>query len=152
MLTFEEWIQLPILDENKAIRGGRFSIRQPEVMVTLEYNRFPERDVKLNKKNLWLRDEKVCQYTGKSLTYDEASLDHVFPQSKGGLSTWENMVICCREVNSRKADRTPEEAGLKLRKKPIRPKWHPKYARYSSLITPNSPESWKRYVSIDAMI
>src|SRR5712691_7807361 len=74
------------------------------------------------------RDANRCQYTGRVLRPDEGSLDHVVPRSRGGKDTWENLVWSAKDVNQRKADRLPHEAGLKLLAAPRAPKELPAMA------------------------
>ena len=88
------------------------------------------------------RDGRRCQYTGSVLRHDEGNIDHVVPRSRGGASTWDNCVLACIDCNKRKADRTPGQAGLKLRKPPVRPQWQPLYARHSVRIA-----SWSKFIS-----
>ncbi|MGB0775744.1 MAG: HNH endonuclease, partial [Akkermansiaceae bacterium] len=77
---------------------------------------------KLSARNIWLRDGGKCQYTGRSLKRGEGNIDHVMPQSRGGSTSWENCVLACRKINTRKADRTPSEAGLTLIRHPEKPR------------------------------
>jgi len=64
----------------------------------------------------------MCQYTGRKLAPHEGNIDHVVPRSRGGRTSWDNCVLAHREVNSRKADRLPQEVGLSLRKQPAVPR------------------------------
>ena len=73
---------------------------------------------------------------------EELTIDHVLPRSQGGVSSWENCVLACMACNKRKADRTPEQAGVKLRKQPTRPTWKPLYADHTTRIA-----SWSKFVS-----
>jgi hypothetical protein len=66
---------------------------------------------------IFKRDRHTCQYCGRRT---ELTLDHVMPQSRGGADTWENLVSACQPCNQRKADRTPDEAGMRLATKPRR--------------------------------
>ncbi len=68
------------------------------------------------KRRIHERDEHVCQYCALDLSPEEATLDHVVPVSRGGASTRANLVTACTDCNSRKADRTPKEAGMPLLK------------------------------------
>lgn len=70
------------------------------------------------KRGVLNRDKHTCVYCG---TAGATTVDHVFPRSRGGRDTWENLAACCRSCNNRKADRTPEEAGMRLRWHPWRP-------------------------------
>ena len=94
----------------------------PTVIVAVNYACVPKKRPKLSAKNIRERDGNRCQYTGKLLQPDEGSLDHVVPRSRGGVDSWENLVWSAKEVNQRKADRLPHEAGLKLLKAPHAPK------------------------------
>ena len=82
----------------------------------------PKKRPKLCARNIRERDGNRCQYTGALLHPDEGSLDHVVPRSRGGADTWENLVWSSKQVNTRKANRLPHEAGLKLLNVPRAPK------------------------------
>ncbi len=74
------------------------------------------------KAGVFRRDRGLCGYCGRAISLADASLDHVIPQSLGGPDTWDNLVNACRRCNQKKADRTPEQAGMPLRFKPFIPK------------------------------
>jgi 5-methylcytosine-specific restriction endonuclease McrA len=151
LYDFENWCELPVKNGHRIItltNGGE--IRAPEIIVLRNYDRFPEREVKLTRRNLLIRDNFTCQYTGKKLTARDATIDHVMPQSRGGKTTWENVVICCPLANTRKADKTPGEAGMHLLKQPRQPRWSPVYTRYARYTSTKScPESWRKFVDWD---
>lgn len=149
LYSFEEWMLLPVNDEDRFIQTSHSKVKVPEIVVLSDYDRFPKREVKLTRRNLLIRDNFTCQYTGKKINMEEATMDHVVPRSRGGGSTWDNLVMCCLEVNSKKADRTPVEAGLVLLKKPEKPKWNPIYARFAKLAAENVPESWKKFINVE---
>ena len=121
-VTWDEWITLPIRDGDNLVRTARGPIRVPTVIVAVNYAKVPKKRTKLSAKNIRERDGNRCQYTGKLLKPEEGSLDHVLPRSRGGKDTWENLVWSSKEVNTRKADRLPHEAGLKLLSVPCAPK------------------------------
>ena len=122
-LKWQDWIKLPVEDESDDfIQTVRGNIKIPKVLVLCNYNKVPRKRPKFSPKAVWDRDEGTCQYTGRKLTPQEANIDHVIPRSRGGKTDWSNCVLTHKEVNSQKADRTPEEAGLKLIKKPQDPK------------------------------
>ena len=81
----------------------------------------PELELPFSRENIYSRDEFTCQYCGQQFHSNELSLDHVFPKSRGGEDSWENLVTCCRRCNQKKADRTPEEASMPILKKPQKP-------------------------------
>jgi 5-methylcytosine-specific restriction endonuclease McrA len=129
----------------KFIQTGSLLVRIPEVILLKKYNKLPHMEVKLTRRNLLIRDNFTCQYTSERVTSKNATIDHVFPRSRGGKTVWDNVVICSFDANIRKANRTPEEAGVKLRKVPKRPKWNPLYAFADSRRLP----SWNKYINTD---
>jgi 5-methylcytosine-specific restriction endonuclease McrA len=88
----------------------------------VNYARVPKKRPTLCARAIRERDGNRCQYTGRVLRPDEGSLDHVVPRSRGGRDAWENLVWSAKEVNQRKADRLPHEAGLRLLSTPRAPK------------------------------
>ena len=121
-VTWEEWIQLPVRSQDNAVRTAHNIIRVPTVIVAVHYAKVPKKRPKLSAKNIRERDGNRCQYTGRLLHPDEGSLDHVVPRSRGGADTWENLVWSAKDVNQRKANRLPHEAGLRLLTFPRAPK------------------------------
>ncbi len=121
-VSWEEWLDLPIAETDQAVGTPMGQIRVPTVVIMSSYALVPMKRPKFNSRNLWQRDDGCCQYTGRQLRPGEGSIDHVIPRSRGGSTSWENCVLAAREVNAKKADRTPEEAGLKLQRKPVAPR------------------------------
>ena len=107
------------------VRTVRMEIAVPKVIRLLGYDRLPQQDVKLNRRNIFARDKNLCQYCGQHFPTSELSLDHISPRSQGGKSTWENLVCCCVKCNARKGGRTPEQAHMKLIRKPVKPRRNP---------------------------
>jgi 5-methylcytosine-specific restriction endonuclease McrA len=124
-VIWDEWITLPVRPQDNAVRTARSVIRVPTVIVAVNYARVPKKRPKLCARTIRERDGNRCQYTGRLLTPDEGSLDHVLPRSRGGQDTWENLVWAAKEINNRKADRLPHEAGLKLLSTPRAPREQP---------------------------
>jgi len=125
------------------IRSVNFEIQVPRILRLLRYDRLPKQRVRLNRRNIFARDQNRCQYCGKRFPTSELSLDHVLPICRGGGASWENLVCACVRCNVRKGGRTPQEAGLKLVKQPVRPKrspmlsiklGNPKYASWKSFL------------------
>jgi 5-methylcytosine-specific restriction endonuclease McrA len=117
-VKWSEWINLPVRECDLEIRTSKMSIRVPTIIASSKYSEIPTKRFRPTKRNIWIRDNGVCQYSGKKLKPEEANIDHPFPKSRGGPNTWENMVLCHKDINSKKGSKTPEEAGLKLIKKP----------------------------------
>lgn len=121
-VTWAEWITLPVREQDQAVRTARGQIRVPTVIVAVNFDRVPKKRPKLCAKTIRERDGNRCQYTGRELRPEEGSLDHVLPRSRGGQDTWENLVWSAKDVNTRKGNRLPHEAGLKLLSVPRAPK------------------------------
>src|SRR5437667_150954 len=121
-VTWDEWITLPVRPQDNAVQTVRGQIRVPTVIVAVNYAKVPKKRPKLCAKTIRERDGNRCQYTGELLKPEEGSLDHVVPRSRGGADAWENLVWSSKDVNQRKADRLPHEAGLKLLAVPRAPK------------------------------
>lgn len=120
-VEWEDWLLLPIREQDQGIGTVNGGVRIPAVIVLSRYDKIPLQRPKLSNAGIKRRDQNRCQYTGKLLRPGEATIDHIMPRSRGGTTTWENCVLADAEVNRRKADRTPEEAGLKLLREPKKP-------------------------------
>lgn len=121
-VSWQEWLGLPVRDQDAGVGTPRGAVRSPTVLVLARYARMPRRRLSFSRRGLWHRDEGVCQYSGRRLSFEEANIDHVIPRSRGGATSWENCVLADKRVNHRKADRTPEEAGLRLARPPQPPR------------------------------
>jgi 5-methylcytosine-specific restriction endonuclease McrA len=121
-VPWDEWLTLPIREQDNAVQTVRGAIRVPTVIVALNFARVPRKRPKLCAKSIRDRDGNRSQYTGKLLRPDEGSLDHILPRSRGGADAWENLVWAAKEVNARKGNRLPHEAGLRLLSVPRAPK------------------------------
>jgi len=143
-VPWDEWITLPIREQDEAVQTVRGQIRVPTVIVAVNYAKVPKKRPKLCALTIRERDGNRCQYTGRVLHPSEGSLDHVVPRSRGGKDAWENLVWSAMEVNQRKADRLPHEAGLKLLSVPRAPKELP----VSALIRNSAEvEDWNLFLT-----
>jgi len=131
VLDFQAWVDR---SQKRRVAPGpidqfvctpRFSILIPRVIRLVEYDKVPRREVKFSRRNILARDENRCQYCSKKLPTSQLSLDHVTPKSRGGKSTWTNVVTACTPCNTRKGGRMPWEASMKLRRNPAVPKKNP---------------------------
>ena len=126
---FHSWVEVSLLrgmldevpPDTDWVHTPSLSIIAPRVIRLLEYDRLPIHNVKLTRKNIYERDRYTCQYTGRRLRPSDLNIDHVIPRSQGGRNTWENLVTCSVEANSRKGGRTPKEAGMRLIRRPTKP-------------------------------
>jgi len=123
-----EWIRL--------VRGV---LAVPQVIRLLKFDKVRPAKVKFTRRNIYARDGHLCQYCGQAFRTEELNLDHVMPRSRGGRSTWENVVCSCIDCNTRKGARTPAEAGMRLVRKPTKPRVLPE-------ILSMHHESWKHFV------
>ncbi len=129
--------------EGAVIRSQRLSLVPPEVIVLNKYDGQGEKSVVFSRKNLFKRDKYTCMYCGVQPGPEELTIDHVMPKSRGGKSSWENCVLACVECNKKKANRTPDEAKMKLRKVPKKPSW-----KSLAHVDPRDrKESWEQFIS-----
>ena len=126
------------------LHAARLAMRVPSVIRLLEYRRIPHQTRALSRKNILLRDRNTCQYCGTVLAAAELTLDHVIPRSRGGSSTWENLVACCHPCNNRKGNRTPEEAGMKLARLPRPFSLHT--SRHLMRMLGKGEAQWRKYL------
>ncbi len=146
---FESWCEVSQFKRsfepggNDWVSTVNFYIAVPRIIRLLFYDRLPRKEVKLNRRNIYVRDRSRCQYCGKRYPTSELSLDHIIPRNRGGQTVWENIVCACTSCNARKGGRAPHQAGMTLIAKPIRPKHNPvvhvhlNHQRYSS---------WKQFL------
>ena len=145
-VSWDEWVLLSIRPWDLFINSPTRSIRVPTVIIATNFNKMPIKTFKgkPSKDGIWNRDQGICQYTGKKLTKDQSTIDHVIPRSKGGLDTWTNMVVCDKSLNSKKGNKLNSELGLKLRKEPVEPSPTP----VSALIREAKHHTWKHFLTI----
>ena len=127
-----------------SLHAQRSRIAMPSVIRLLEYRRIPHQTRALSRKNILLRDRNTCQYCGESMAPSELTLDHVIPRSRGGNSTWENLVACCHRCNRQKGDRMPLEAGMKLMREPRAFNLHT--SRHIMRLMGRSDDKWRKYL------
>jgi 5-methylcytosine-specific restriction endonuclease McrA len=147
--SFESWRELSALQaalehpDHDWIRGVGFSLRAPRVIRLLDCDRGPRQGLRFNRRNVFARDGNQCQYCGGHFPTSELSLDHVVPRSRGGMTSWENIVCACVACNVRKGGRTPREARMNLIRLPVKPRRSPLLS-----IKLGNPKyaSWKNFV------
>jgi len=131
------------------MRTGEAGIwKMPSVIRFVTDAVFYRSKVKFNRHNVWLRDAGLCQYCRKKLRMDEFTYDHVIPKSEGGQTRWSNIVVACVPCNHRKANRTPNQAGMHLHRTPFAPKSLPGQPRKSPILSwkEGMPDSWKSFM------
>ena len=141
---FQSWVELSAAAHDDTIGIIGRVIRVPRVIILVAYEHLPKRGVRFSRINILLRDHHTCQYCGRKMQRNKLNLDHVIPRSKGGLTTWENVVTSCHDCNRRKGGRTPQEANMRLVQKPFKPASVPFFdiTQYSLRY-----EAWKPFVN-----
>lgn len=125
--SFEDWRELTKVREDHPagfIRTPEFKIAIPEIIALRLYDRLPHMDVKFTRRNIYEHYNYRCCYCGKKFPTHELNLEHVVPRSRGGKSTWDNVVTSCVSCNLQKGNKLIGETGMNLRIKPSKPKWH----------------------------
>lgn len=144
--SFDSWREMSELRAERKgsdedwIRAVNFEIQVPRVIRLLTYDRLPKQKVHLSRRNVLARDDHLCQYCGRRFPTHLLSIDHVVPRSRGGETTWENVVCACIACNVKKGGHTPYEAHMKLVRTPVRPRRNPMLAM--KLSNPRY-ESWR---------
>jgi 5-methylcytosine-specific restriction endonuclease McrA len=142
LYTWADWSRLAPREGEPFIRTVTLRLRVPEVLTLTRHDRPRPNAVSFCRRNVFKRDHSTCQYCGGRPGNEELTIDHVIPRAQGGQTTWENCVLACVACNARKANRTPEQAGMKLRRLPTRPVWKPLYHASSVRVA-----SWSRFLS-----
>ena len=142
LLDWSDWSKLTPRDDQLFVQAVSQRFRVPEVISLVDFDRLPRSSVAFSRRNIFKRDKFTCQYCGTQPRSDELTIDHVVPRAQGGQSTWDNCVLACVGCNHAKADRTPPQAGMRLRKAPVRPHWTPAYSRHKMRIG-----SWRKFLS-----
>jgi len=126
------------------VRSTSLVIKMPSVVRLLSAFKRRKKRVKFSRINIFGRDKYRCQYCGIKGKLGDLTYDHVLPKSRGGKTTWKNIVSCCEKCNSKKRDRTPNEAGMHLRSKPRQPSWVPSMS--ISIRKEYAPSAWASYL------
>ena len=127
-----------------ALHAQRTLVAMPSVIRLLEYRRIPHQTRALSRKNILLRDRNQCQYCGVVLPSGELTLDHVVPRSRGGNSTWENLVACCHDCNRKKGNMLPHECGMRPLREPRPFNLHT--SRHLMRMMGRSDAKWRKYL------
>jgi 5-methylcytosine-specific restriction endonuclease McrA len=143
--SFNQWCDFSEQEPHtETIATVSFKIRVPRVILLVMFDRLPKKEVKFTRHNIFERDRNTCQYCGKEYERKDLNLDHVVPRDRGGPTSWENIVCSCVRCNTQKANRTPQEAGMHLVRKPKRPKWRP-FVQVSFGV---QHDSWKHFLDL----
>ena len=135
-------MDIPVQPNDHYVVTPSRNILIPHVVQLLIFDRLPRQEVKFSRGNIYLRDQNRCQYCGRKFSSSELSLDHVIPISRGGKSTWDNVVCACLPCNVRKGNKLLAECGIQLKRQPVRPRWHPLHRLQGRAY----PEIWKNFL------
>jgi 5-methylcytosine-specific restriction endonuclease McrA len=133
-----------IEEYERDIKTTSLVIKIPSVVRLLNAFRRHRKPTKFSRVNIYGRDGYSCQYCGVKKPLDELTYDHVVPRAQGGTTNWLNIVTCCNPCNGRKANRTPAQAGMKLRKLPVQPIAAP--VLVVTVSKTSVPDAWRDYV------
>jgi 5-methylcytosine-specific restriction endonuclease McrA len=142
LLTLDK---VDVVEEYDAeVRATSLIVKVPAVVRLRKAFRRFAKPVKFSRVNIYARDGYRCQYCATKCAIDQLTYDHVIPRSRGGRTTWDNIVSCCYACNAHKANRTPAEARMVLRTTPARPAWIPSVQIRVS--NKSVPDAWRDYV------
>jgi len=144
---FEDWRDFSrnTSNDDDIIRTISYNLKIPRIILLLLYDKLPPWEVKFTRKNIYKRDNNICQYCGKKFQPEDLNLDHILPSSRGGKDSWENVVCSCVPCNLRKANRTLKEAGMNLIRLPRKPAWR---AFVKDSFTGVREENWKDFLDV----
>lgn len=143
---FQSWRQVSQTEpEPDMVHTISIKIRVPRVIVLLFFDRLPKKEVKFTRHNVFERDGYTCQYCYRKFDRANLNIDHVLPRDRGGQTTWENVVCSCIPCNTRKGNRLPHEAHMKLLRPPKRPRWRP-FVHFTCHAQVH--DSWKHFIDL----
>lgn len=137
------WLEQSKGSDNGCIRAVSFRFMVPEVIRLNFFGGRQSRKVRFTRNNIFERDDHTCQYCGCRPSSGKLTLDHVVPRSRGGRSTWRNLVAACIDCNDRKGNRMPREADMTLLRRPRKPVWS---TYLTSRLGRKSRQSWRRFI------
>jgi len=130
--------------DEEIYRRATIVIKKPAVVRLLNTVRH-NKPVRFSRMNILARDNWTCQYCLKKFPTRKLNYDHVVPKCRGGETTWTNIVTSCYACNNKKGGRTPQEAGMKLKKVPVKPKSLPVISRHLD-ISGSIPDAWASWI------
>jgi len=136
-LVYKGKAEMLKFSENPISTGIKEFVR-PLIIRLLKYIKFRPTGIKVNRNRIYRRDNNECGYCG---SHRQLTIDHIVPRSRGGTNDWNNLITCCHKCNLNKADRTPSEAGMVLRKKPYEP------SVFSDILNSSVEKAWNDFKS-----
>jgi 5-methylcytosine-specific restriction endonuclease McrA len=142
LLTLEK---VEVLEEyEREIHSVTFAIKLPSVLRLLRYVKYRKKEIKFSRANIYARDQFQCQYCRHKFEAQDLTFDHVVPKRYGGKTEWTNIVTSCYRCNRVKGGKTLKEAGLRLKKKPVKPDWVP--FLMITIRARSVPNCWRDYL------
>lgn len=123
---------------DRRVRGVTDTFSLPKILRLYSRHK-SDKKVRFSRHNVFWRDAFTCQYCKEKYSSSVLTIDHVLPQSRGGKTSWENVVTACSPCNTKKGNKLPHEANMKLYSKPARPKWSP---HICLRLKKDDPEEW----------
>jgi hypothetical protein len=125
-LLFKDKVEVISAWEDNIVWGSG-QVKLPAILKLKKHVKRNYFNSNFSRKALIKRDRSTCQFCGKKMTASQITIDHVQPRAQGGITSFTNCVVCCQICNNKKADRTPDQAGMKLFKKPTHPSFSAHY-------------------------
>lgn len=132
--------------EDWTVRTVSVEIKVPSIIQLLNKITGNKKAVKFSRQNIYFRDKGKCQYCNLRVPMPDMTLDHVLPRSQEGKTTWDNTVVACMKCNQKKANRTPQQAGMKLLSTPSKPKKASDALRFTFAWQKNMPLAWRPFL------
>lgn len=147
--NFEDWKELSAA--MTAHPGGfvhtpTYKLAVPDIIRLKRFDTLPRGEVKFTRKNIYEHYRHKCGYCGRQFRTAELNLDHIVPRSKGGPTNWSNIITACIPCNTRKDDKTPEQAGMRLLVKPSKPEWRGAQSLLSISMPIKVKASWQKVI------
>lgn len=128
----------------QVLSSSQRTIPVPLVIRLVHYVKLPHRRVPATRAAVMLRDAFVCQYCAEAPGRHNLTVDHVVPRSRGGRHDWDNLVTACKRCNQKKGSLLPDEAAMRLVRKPV----EPSYMALVLLSNPVAAERWEHLMGV----
>lgn len=145
LLVYLEKAEMVDSAKNEVLRTVSTSFPMPSVIKINRYINLPYKGVVLTRHNIFKRDNNECQYCGNK---KDLTLDHVIPKSKGGKTSWTNLVTACKKCNARKGDNDIAKTNMVLKRKPVKPS----YITFLRSNSDNYITEWLPYLGLKSEI
>lgn len=143
--NWEEWIsEINNPKVDAYIKTPSIDVPAPQIILLTKYDDVYCQDIKFHSRAIFRRDGFRCMYCGEKRKVEDLSIDHIIPKSKKGPTSWENCVTACFPCNNKKSNKSLDEIGMKLLKKPKKPNWNPIRDDVKQI-----PDSWKNLLKKD---